>query len=172
MHVCVWIWRTQDTYFKWFINEELQYLVTYWTKKFSSSLSLALILAYNSTMAASGKPRCHYKLHLSSLCEVKTKTGEEFLFHGPKLKHQFSTFLNSLSSAARDKLWIGHEEEQERKPKFRHNDKQILSVVDVILDIVRDAEMISVISTSPFSLSLLSQSDDFTLTFKMKKYIP
>lgn len=94
---------------------------------------------------------------LPSLYEAKTKTGEIFLFHGLKWSTNLALFLKAWVLQLEISYELGTKRNR-KENSSRHNDKQILSVVDVILDIVRDAETISVILTSPLcSLSLLSQ---------------
>lgn len=70
---------------------------------------------------------------------------------------QFSTCLNSLSLQLEISYGWGTNRNGKECSSW-HDDKRILSVAGVILDIVRDAETISVTLTRPFcSLSLLSQ---------------
>ena len=110
-------------------------------------------------MAASGKPQCHYKLAIISL-RSKNKNRRNVLFHGLNWSTNLALFLTAWVLQLEISYELGTKRNRKENPS-RHNDKQILSVVDVILDIVRDAEMISVISTSPLcSLSLLSSAEE------------
>lgn len=110
-------------------------------------------------MADSGKPQCHYKMAIIAL-RAKNKNGRN-LVSWSKVRHQFSTCLNSLSLQLEISYGLGTNRNGKECSSW-HDDKRILSVAGVILDIVRDAETISVTLTGPSVHCHCFPSDDFT----------